>query len=159
VSYLLQHTRRHPSRRGSSRVDERLRLNHRPFDGGAEVRVFVEDTSNAARNQLQSPRLRLRISDCSNQINLEFAVESAEQRENALFKIDTLLGALMRFRDGLIAEATLYAERERRLSSLIDTRKEVRDDVPEAPQPQAPPPVGTSAGSGAELECRLRVAG
>jgi len=114
VSYLLQHTRRPTSRR-SSRVDERLRLNHRRFDGGAEVRVYVEDTSDAPRHQLHSPRLRLRISDCSNRINLEFAVESQEQRANALHKIDTLLGALSRFRDGLVAEAALYAERERQL--------------------------------------------
>jgi hypothetical protein len=112
MSYLLQYARRPSSgTRRNARVDERLRLNHRRFDGGAEVRVFVEDTSLATRQQ--APRLRLRISDCSNQINLEFAVESAEQRANALFKIDTLLGALSRFRDGLIAEATLYAERER----------------------------------------------
>ena len=62
---------------------------------------------------MPSPRLRLRISDCTNRINLEFAVESPEQRANALFKIDTLLGALTCFRDGLIAEAALYAERER----------------------------------------------
>jgi hypothetical protein len=112
MSYLLQYARRPSSgTRRNARVDERLRLNHRRFDGGAEVRVFVEDTSLATRQQ--APRLRLRISDCSNQINLEFAVESAEQRANALFKIDTLLGALARFRDGLIAEATLSAERER----------------------------------------------
>jgi hypothetical protein len=115
MSYLLQHTRRPDSRRRSSRVDERLRLNLRHFDGGAEVRVFVEDTSRAPRHQLPSPRLRLRISDCSNRINLEFSVESAEQRANALHKIETLLGALSRFRDGLIAEAVLYGERERQL--------------------------------------------
>lgn len=114
MSYLLQHTRR-PAPRRSSRVDERLRLNHPRFDGGAEVRVFVEDTSAAPRHQLPSPRLRLRISDCSNRIHLEFAVESPEERANALHKIDTLLGALARFRDGLIAEAALHAERERQL--------------------------------------------
>lgn len=55
VSYLLQHTRRPTSRRRPSRVDERLRLNHRPFDGGAEVRVFVEDRSHASRGQVPSP--------------------------------------------------------------------------------------------------------
>ena len=113
MSYLLQHTRRPASRRRPSHVDERLRLNHRRFDGGAEVRVFVEDTSEASRGRVPSPRLRLRISDCSTCINLEFAVESPEQRANALHKIDTLLGALTRFRDGLIAEAALHAERER----------------------------------------------
>ena len=112
MSYLLQYARRPTRRHGAARVDERLRLNFATFDGGAEVRVFVEDTSRA--RTLVSPRLRLRISDCANQIALEFAVESAELRANSLHKIDTLIGALDRFRDALIAEATLYAERERR---------------------------------------------
>ena len=117
MSYLLQYARRPASRRrGNARVDERLRLNHPEFDGGAVVRVFVEDTSYAVREQLPSPRLTLWVSDCANQIHLEFAVGSPELRENALFKIETLLGALSRFRDGLIAEATLYAERERFLT-------------------------------------------
>jgi hypothetical protein len=36
--------------------------------------------------------MRLRISDCSNQINLEFAVESPEQRANALKTVSNLPG-------------------------------------------------------------------
>ena len=113
MSYLLQYARRPTSRRGAARVDERLRLNFATFDGGAEVRVFVEDTSRARGGEPVSPRLRLRINDCANQIALEFGVESAELRANSLHKIETLLGALNRFRDGLMAEATLYAEREK----------------------------------------------
>lgn len=117
MSYLLQYTRRPPStrRRGQHvRLDERLRLNRPDFDGGAEVRVFVEDTSAKRwRRRPPSPRLKLRISDCVNQINLEFAVESAELRDNSRFKIETLLAALMRFRTALVAESELYALRER----------------------------------------------
>ena len=45
-------------------------------------------------------RLTLRIADCANTINLEFSLDSPELRENSLFKIDTLLDALHRFRDG-----------------------------------------------------------
>ena len=40
---------------------------------------------------------------------------AAALRENALFKIDTLLDGLTRFRDGLVAEAELYAQREHEL--------------------------------------------
>jgi hypothetical protein len=120
VSYLLQYARRPTSSRRRSknaRVDERLRLNRPELDGGAEVRVFVEDTSaKRLRRQPPSPRLKLRVRDCVNQVNLEFAVESAELRDNSLYKIETLLEALTRFRDALVAEAELYAERERRLS-------------------------------------------
>ena len=119
MSYLAQHAMRRPAssrnaRRGV-RVDERLVLNRPKFDGGAYVRVFVEDTSGRTRRfrgRPPSPRLRLRVADCTNEVNLEFSVESAELRENTLFKIDTLLGALGRFRNGLAAEAELYAKRE-----------------------------------------------
>lgn len=118
MSYLLQYTRRPTRTRRRSqnaRLDERLRLNRPDFDGGAEVRVFVEDTSaKVSRRRTPSPRLKLRISDCVNQINLEFAVESAALRDNSVHKIDTLLAALTRFRAGLAAEAELYAMRERR---------------------------------------------
>lgn len=122
MSYLVQYAARRPTsarraRRGA-RVDERLVLNRPKFDGGAYVRVFVEDTSrrtSRSRRTPPSPRLRLRVADCAHEVNLEFSVESPELRENALFKIETLLGALGRFRDGLAAESELYAQREREL--------------------------------------------
>jgi hypothetical protein len=115
MSYLTQHavSRLAPGRPGA-RVDERTLLNRQAFDGGAQVRVFVEDTSKRKlrRRRLPSPRLKLRISDCVNEINLEFSVDSAELRENSLYKIETLIAALERFRAGLAAEAELRALRE-----------------------------------------------
>jgi hypothetical protein len=48
-----------------------------------------------------------------NEIRLEFDLSNAGLRENSQYKIETLIGALERFRDGLVAEAELYAERER----------------------------------------------
>ena len=80
------------------------------------MRVFVEDTSGRRRRRFRkppSPRLRLRVADCANEVRLEFTVDSAAKRENSLHKADTLLGALQRFRDALEAEADLYAARER----------------------------------------------
>jgi hypothetical protein len=117
MSYLLQHATRRPTSarrsRGGARVDERTLLNRPAYCGGAFVRVFVEDTSRkCVRRRPPSPRLRLRIADCENRINLEFAIDSFAARENSLHKIDTLLAALRRFRDGLADEAALYAERE-----------------------------------------------
>ena len=53
------------------------------------------------------------MSTSTHTINLEFSLETAQLRENSLFKVNTLLGALHRFRDGLAAEAKLAAERER----------------------------------------------
>ena len=66
------------------------------------------------RRRLPSPRLKLRIADCTNEIHLEFSVDSHEERENSLHKIDTLIAALEQFRSGLAAEAALRAEREHR---------------------------------------------
>lgn len=117
MSYLMQHAARRPTsfgrRRRNVRVDERTPLNLPGFYGDAYVRVFVEDTARRRfRRRPPSPRLRLRIADCTNEIALEFDVESASLRENSLHKIDTLLAALNRFREGLADEAALYAERE-----------------------------------------------
>jgi hypothetical protein len=118
MSYLVRHAARRPvsvRRSRGARVDECVRLNRELFDGGAFVRVFVEDTSRRVmrfRSRPPVPRLRLRIGDCTKEVNLEFSVESAELRDNALFKMDTLLGALERFRHGLEVEAHLFAERE-----------------------------------------------
>jgi hypothetical protein len=113
MSYLLQYARRldSPRRRTRrARVDEYALLNRPGFYGDAFVRVFVEDTSTRRR---RAPRLVLQVADCVNTINLEFSVDTAELRDNSLFKADTLLGALQRFRDGLAAEAELAALRDR----------------------------------------------
>jgi hypothetical protein len=120
VSYLVQYAARRPiagvALRRGARVDEHATLNQPAFDGGAHVRVFVEDTSNRRlrRRRLPSPRLKLRIADCVNEIHLDFSVDSPELRENALCKIETLIAALERFRAGLVAEAKLRAQRETR---------------------------------------------
>jgi hypothetical protein len=98
-----------------ARVDERVLLNYADFDGGAHVRVFVEDTTRRRirlRRGLPSPRLKLRIADCMNQIHLEFSVDSEAERQNSLHKIDTLIASLERFRSGLAAEAELRVQRE-----------------------------------------------
>jgi hypothetical protein len=119
MSYLAQYAARRRSSplAGSpgARVDERVLLNRPAFDGGAHVRVFVEDTSERKlrRRRLPSPRLKLRIADCVNEIHLEFSVDSYEARENSLHKIETLIATLERFRAGLTAEAELRAWRER----------------------------------------------
>jgi hypothetical protein len=113
MSYLLQYLRRSDSFASLTRavrVDEYTRLNRPGLYGDAFVRVFVEDTTARRRRQNREPRFELQIADCTNTINLEFSVASAELRENSLFKIDTLIGALERFRRGLAAEVEL-AER------------------------------------------------
>jgi len=115
MSYLLEHAAPRLTRsRRAVRVDEHVVLNFPAFDGGAHVCAFVEDTSTRKRSfrPLPSPRLKLRITDCVSEINLEFSVDSPEIRENSLHKIATLIAALERFRAGLEAEAEVRARRE-----------------------------------------------
>ena len=115
MSYLLQYARRPDliaPRTSAARVDEYARLNQPGLYGDAFVRVFVEDTARRRRDC--DPRLVLQIADCTNTINLEFSLETERLRENSLFKVDTLLGALHRFRDGLAAEGELAEQRELR---------------------------------------------
>jgi hypothetical protein len=114
MSYLTQYATRAPRTRGSV-VDEKLRLNLPGFHGEACVRVFVEDTTfRKWRRRPPEPRIRLRIADCSNEISLWFELNSQAARTNSLHKVETLLGALERFRTALAAEAELYAHREQR---------------------------------------------
>ena len=156
MSYLTQYAVARPSSRRGARVDEHTVLNCPEFDGGAHVRAFVEDTTGRKlrRRRLPSPRLKLRITDCTNQIHLEFSVDMPELRENSLFKINMLIAALERFRAGLAAEAHLRALRE-------NPRKEVRDVVPEAFPNAAPAAVGAdpAVGPGAEQRRGFRLVG
>ena len=105
MSYLLQVVRRRSQAPHTpvARVDEYTRLNRPGLYGDAFVRVYVEDTTARTHRRRDDPVLVLQIADCINTINLEFSLQSTELRENSLFKIDTLLGALQRFRDGLAA--------------------------------------------------------
>ena len=110
MSYLLQYVRRPDSlasRAPAARVDEYTRLNRPGLYGDAYVRVFVAGSTLRRGRRRLEPEFVLEIADCSNAINLEFSVVSAQLRENSLFKIDTLIGALQRFRDGLVVEAEL----------------------------------------------------
>jgi hypothetical protein len=116
MTYLLQYARRPDSiapRTPAARVDENVRLNRPGLYGNAYVRVFVEDTTTCRRRRNRDPKLVLQIADCANTINLEFSLETEQERENALFKTETLLRALHQFRDGLVAESELAARRHR----------------------------------------------
>jgi hypothetical protein len=104
MSYLLQHARRLAT---NARVDESIRLNRPGLYGDAFVRVFVEDTSYMRRRVRRDPHMSLKIGDCVNEIALEFSLEDETYRDNSLYKIDTLMGALTLFRDALAAEAAL----------------------------------------------------
>jgi hypothetical protein len=116
MSYLTSYAIRRALAPGTvsngPRIDEEIRLNLPGYHGDAHIRVLVEDTSGRRwRRRPPEPTIRLRITDCSNAIHLQFAVSSAEQRKNSLHKADTLLRALQAFRDALEAECELHERR------------------------------------------------
>jgi hypothetical protein len=98
------------------RIDEHNLLNLPGHHGDASIRVFVEDTSGRFWRTPPQPKIRLEIADCVNEINLEFEVDTAERRTNALHKVDTLIDTLTRFRAALVAEGDLYERRRRQRS-------------------------------------------
>jgi hypothetical protein len=79
-------------------------------DSTARVSTATRSSTCSSRRRRSAAagiRTELTIADCDNEITLEFSLETAQLRENSLFKIDTLLAALHRFRDALAAEAEL----------------------------------------------------
>jgi hypothetical protein len=113
-------------RRG--RVVEQHFLNLPGFHAGAYIRAYVEDTSErevspptkrrnqySQRSRIPRPHMALEISDCYRRIDLDFDITSAEQRLNSFHKVDTLIAALLAFREGMSAEAALHRRRERLL--------------------------------------------
>ena len=116
-----------------ARLDERVFLNYPGFYGRAFVLAYVEDTSErefekpwGGRRVPPTPRTILEIADCENRINLEFDVTSAAQRQNSLHKLDTLMAALLPFREALEAEGLLYEQRELELADRKRRKKEER---------------------------------
>jgi hypothetical protein len=104
-----------------ARVDVRRFLNLPGFHGGAYVVAYVEDTTEreSPTHGVLHPRIILEIADCSDRINLEFELHSELNVENSLHKVDLLRDALAVFRDGLVEEARLYRERERRSEATV----------------------------------------
>lgn len=104
--------RRRPQRR-RYRVAVREFLNLPGWHGNAYVVAEVVDTSRAsvAEGLPVLPRTRLNIADCSNECRFEFDLHTLAGQENSLHKVETLIDALQRFREGLIAEIDLCNER------------------------------------------------
>jgi hypothetical protein len=81
----------------------------------------IEDTSrwkagkNAEDEKLERwnarPHMVLQIADCTRSVSFDFDIADADARANDLYKVNTMIDALVGFRDGLIAEQERYVER------------------------------------------------
>ena len=94
-------------------------LNYPGFHGGASTRSrgHAEPRGgaggwNAEQLVNPQPRVILEIADCSRRIDLEFEAGSPPRQANGLYKVDTLIEALVAFRAGLAEEFALFDERE-----------------------------------------------
>jgi hypothetical protein len=100
------------------RVALRTFLNKPGFHGKATLIASVEDTSRIPAEELRferEPDTYLSISDCSSECRLEIEITSREAQRNSLYKLNTLIGGLERFREALSEEIELYNERKRNL--------------------------------------------
>lgn len=106
-----------------SRLSVRRFLNLPGHHGGAYVLIFVEDTDTdehflrqEEKNYLTTPEIVVELKDCDRAINFSFELESVAKRENALFKVNTLIYAFLGLRKALKAEIALAERRERELA-------------------------------------------
>lgn len=56
-----------------------------------------------------NPSVELQLTDCYRAINYDFSLHEEEDRENTLYKLDTMIGILTEFRDA-VGEACVKAE-------------------------------------------------
>jgi len=94
----------------------RALLNLPGFHSTAAIVAEVDDT---ARKQFSfdddgyqlAAEVVCKITDCDNHVNIEFDLTTANQLENSLHKLDTMIEALMGMRDGLVIEHHLLQDR------------------------------------------------
>lgn len=110
----------------------------------------AKSTKKSLRNGGGYVSCDLTIGDCSRQISLDFDHYSKKDRENSLYKIDTILGAITKFREALVVEyeAIEQAEAER-LAEEEERRKQAEETGEEVP---APKPYGYELVRRAELD-------
>lgn len=70
------------------------------------------------KNERRWVDIHLGIADCSRTITLSIDHDSYEDRENALFKVDTLINTLTEFREALEKEMKYQNRLERRRNRL-----------------------------------------
>lgn len=97
------------------RLGIRKFLNKPGIQDQAYIIAEIEDTSKKKEENLSKysarPHIKLKFSDCQEQISYDFDWDSPAERRNSLKKIDIMLETLTKFREALIIEQELYAAR------------------------------------------------
>jgi len=95
-------------------VRERTFLNLHA-DMRAYIIAIVEDTRHiqtCCRDHRYRGEIVLKMSDCFDDIALDFDLSNKEERENSLFKIRKIVEVLTAFRDAIESEAISIENRE-----------------------------------------------
>lgn len=100
----------------------RALLNLEGHESTAAIVAEVEDTSNWKKGKgydgsdlkhrwEATPSIVLQFANCDRSISFTGAVDTPEQIENTLYKVDTMLALLQQFRTGVTVEAARFADR------------------------------------------------
>lgn len=85
-------------------------------DMRAYVIAIVEDTSElhvcCSDNNNNESEVMLEIASCHREIELHFGMESADERENSLYKANKLAEVVNAFRDAIEKEISIINERQ-----------------------------------------------
>ena len=99
----------------------RALLNLPGYHSTAAIVAEITDTSNRVvtvgsdnDGYRMQPQITCKITDCDSAVNIEFGVDTANQLENSLHKLDTMIEVLSAMREGLIIE-------HHRLQDRLDT--------------------------------------
>jgi hypothetical protein len=97
----------------------------------AAIVAEIEDTSGWGKGEVRGkdhtsdtwvgslePDYTLQIANCDRSIQFELEFDTPDQRENCLYKIDTLLEVLSEFRGALVDELERYQDRKEENSKL-----------------------------------------
>lgn len=85
-------------------------INREKFESGAYIIASIERETTRWKNSAGEDKVNnylyptLHIADCSRVVSLDVHADNAKTRANVLFKLNTLIDTLTKFRDALVAE-------------------------------------------------------
>jgi hypothetical protein len=122
-------------REKKTRLSVRRFLNNPGHQSGAYILIYVEDSDTEEYEAYQQgsdgffdPEITLELKDCDRAISFEFQLGTESNRENSMFKVNTLIYALLKLRKAIKAESRLAERRERELRERQEKKAEKKKD-------------------------------
>lgn len=102
-------------------------LNKPGFHSGSNIYCSISQEFYSSKCDSKYPdylEVEFNIFDCSRAITLTFDTDNKEDRENSIYKVNTMIDVLTKFRDGMITEFKAWEEIER----LKEEEKKLKKD-------------------------------